>query len=202
MSRPLVVFDLDGTLTRKDTLVAFSEFTHGKFISFLIFSMVSPLIALAFMGILKRQFLKELLLKIHYKGKSEQELKNMGSQFAEKVMPALLNDAIYSAMKAHLAEGNTVLVLTASCDVWVEPWCNLQKIEFLGSRMQFNNSVCTGKLVGENCRGEVKVKMMKEYFQTNIYSLEAAYGNEKSDLAVMNLARNKFFVRNGKMEKL
>lgn len=202
MEGNLIAFDLDGTVTKRDTMLAFTQFTHGKIRSSLIYASLSPLIVLAYSSFLSRQYVKEMVLKLHYKGIAKADLLAMGERFSEKVLPGLLTESIFSQLKSHIHEGNKIVILTASCDVWVEPFCRNHQIEFIGSHMEFIDGVCTGNLSNKNCRGEQKYQLLKEYLFRTGYKLKAAYGNETSDLHFMKLAEEKYFVHRGSIKQI
>ncbi len=202
MNGNVIVYDLDGTLTKRDSMVAFTHFTHGRLKSSLIYFLLSPIILLAFTSLVSRQYVKELLLKLHYKGMKYTDLLILGQRFANEKMPSLLHKSIFLAMKTQLVEGNIVVVLSASCDIWVEPWCKLNEVQFLGSKLEFINGACTGKLLGKNCKGEEKVRVLSEFLCSDDYECLKAYGNEKSDLHFMKLATKQFYVHKGKVTEL
>ncbi|MBL0341692.1 MAG: haloacid dehalogenase-like hydrolase [Bacteroidetes bacterium] len=146
MNGNVIVYDLDGTISKGDTMVAFTQFTHGKIRSTLIYALVSPLILLAYSSLISRHYVKEMVLKLHYRGFHKEDLLVLGKRFSEDFLPSLFYESIYSGIKSQIRDRNIIVILTASCDVWVEPWCRKNQIEFLGSRMEFVDGICTGKL--------------------------------------------------------
>lgn len=59
----------------------------------------------------------------------------------------------------------------------------------------------TGKFTGENCKGEEKVRRIKEL--AGDYQFRNAYtDNPKSDAPLLSLAENKFLIKNGKIIKI
>ncbi|UNA35862.1 HAD-IB family phosphatase [Klebsiella variicola subsp. variicola] len=56
----------------------------------------------------------------------------------------------------HQARGDTVVVVSASLDVYLRPWCQQHHLELLCSEVEFQNGAATGKYQGGDCSGLAK----------------------------------------------
>lgn len=79
-------------------------------------------------------------------------------------------------------------IISASYDLWINPFCK---------RLGIKNIICTnvdekGKIIGENCKGEEKVKRFKKEFP-NVEVLES-YSDSSTDIPMLLLAKKPFIV--------
>ncbi|HEY0274315.1 MAG TPA: HAD-IB family phosphatase, partial [Chitinophaga sp.] len=93
------------------------------------------------------------------------------------------------AIQEHLAAGHRVIVVTASAEEWVRPFCQGMGIEVIGSRMETDaEGRLTGKLLGLNCNGEEKVCRIKAQVDLSAYTSIYAYGDSSGDRPMLALA--------------
>ena len=81
--RELHLFDFDGTLTRRDSLLDFGQFAVGKRRSRLYFAMVMPMLLLMKMRIMSNGNSKQKFLELHFKGKTEVEMKLLADYYRD-----------------------------------------------------------------------------------------------------------------------
>ncbi|MEN7549612.1 HAD-IB family hydrolase [Rapidithrix thailandica] len=186
--QPLAVFDLDGTITRKDTFLEFIKFTHGKARLYMNFALISPLVLLYFLKLYNNTKLKELVLGLFYKGEKLDELNRLGRNFALKEIPRLCFPAMSERLEWHKAEGHKIVILTASCSVWVKAWCDANGYQLIATELEAIQGVVTGKLKTENCYGKAKVTRLYEELNLAQYDYKYAYGNSNSDKYYIEMA--------------
>jgi HAD superfamily hydrolase (TIGR01490 family) len=189
----LAVFDLDGTITTKDTMFEFIKYTHGTLHLCIALLYISPLYILTLLGVYQKEKMKEALLSFLYKNWLSEKITVMGNSFAEKQIPLMLNNDIYSKLLQHKENGDRVIILTASCSIWVEAWCKNEQLELISSILQIKNGVVTGKLYGLNCHGKEKVVRLAKYVNYKNYNMYA-YGNAPSDTPFIELANYKNYI--------
>lgn len=189
----LAVFDLDETITSKDTFLAFLKYTHGALPFYIRFSIVLPFALLMVLRLYSNTRLKELALTLFYKGYNASELQEKGNQFAAKYIPTMLNKEVYAALLMHKRQGDRVVVLTASCSTWVKQWCTNEGIELIASELEVVQGKITGKLKGNNCHGTEKVVRLKKEVDIASYEMYA-YGNAPSDRHYIELAQHKHYI--------
>ena len=94
--------------------------------------------------------------------------------------------------KSQQKENDTII--SASYDLWINPFCE---------RLGIKNIICTkvddkGKIIGENCKGEEKVKRFREEFP-NAEVLES-YSDSSTDIPMLLLAKKPFIVDGNKIK--
>lgn len=88
------------------------------------------------------------------------------------------------------------VIISASLTFLLEPIMNVLAIK---NWMSTNYDVKTGRIEGENCYGEEKLKQFKMHFKNQ--KLEAFYSDSLSDSPMMEFAENAYLVKNKKPQK-
>ena len=191
--RQIAFFDLDHTITSRDTLIEFLKFTHGKFRFYLNFICLSPILVLYKVKIVPNWKAKIILLSLFYKGWQQDKLKELGSRFAREKMPALVYERALTKIRWHLSEGHRVVIVSASVDLWFQSWCKQLGLELLSTELTFADGVFNGTYSRPNCYGIEKVKRIREKYDLSCYDKIYAYGDSRSDQFMMELAHESFF---------
>jgi phosphatidylglycerophosphatase C len=188
----VVVFDLDGTLTRSDTYVGFLIHVLGKR-PHKVFRL--PLLAINVLQHklgqkdntwLKKRFLSDILAGYH-----RTTLSDWADSFTRKLIRKSLHADALEKLNFHLAQGDELVLLTASLDLYVE---------HVGRQLGFDTIICTqtswingileGDLLGDNCYGENKLNRLQDWLDDNQDKvIELAYADHESDLPVLETAK-------------
>lgn len=193
MSKGLALFDFDGTITSKDSLLEFIKFSTGNIGFILVMVLFSPLI-LYYVFIKKEgEIAKRKVLSFLFKGKTNTELKKLGITFTEKVIPSILLPKAIEEINNHKKEGNRIVVISASLDMWLKPWVDSMGLELICTKMEFENQIFTGRFATANCIGNEKVNRILNYLNIDDYSPVYAYGNSRGDEAMLKLADHKYY---------
>jgi len=187
----IALFDFDGTITNSDTMFAFLRFGFPQF-GKNMFNSIPDFIKLA-LKLQNNQTTKEKLLSRFFKGLSVEELNQIGNQFCQKKLPELIKESALQEIKNHLTLNNEVFIITASAENWVKPWCNQLKINIIGTILEEENGLLTGKLNGKNCHGIEKVSRINAAINLKIFDHIYAYGDTKGDKYMLDLADFKYY---------
>ena len=191
----LAAFDLDGTLTRRDTLLHFLLFTRGWWRVGVSLLMLSPLMALALLGVCNGGRAKERLLRWHFRGTTRVQMQAWGEAFAAVAM-RWLNEPVVELLRRHQREGHTVCVVSASIDDWVRPICaQLGIVHVIATQFDYDaNGRLTGCFATPNCSGKEKVRRLLDEFPNRSDYKLYAYGNSHGDDALLEEADEKIKV--------
>ena len=203
MSR-LVLFDFDGTLTTKDSFPLFIKFCKGNSVFFFGFLLHGFSILLYKLGLKSGESLKQTVLSWFFKNNSEAELKERGVLFIEYLFEKkLFHSEILQKLVSESFQGSTVVVVSASPDIWIEPFCKKFNIRSISTKLLFENGKFNGRLATRNCAGKEKAHRIKEAFDLSTIKEIVAYGNSKDDLEMLSIAQEKYWVSsNGKIKCL
>ncbi len=188
MSKRLVLFDFDGTLTQKDTLFQFIRYYHGAIIFLAGLAVLSPVLVFLKLGLLDNGKAKEIVLRFFFKDTPLEIFNSRCSDFAQKRIPALIRPSAMLRLSNALKDQSKVVVVSASPENWVMPWCNSLNIQCIATRLQVVDQRISGKINGKNCHGKEKVTRIKEVLSLDDFDQIIAYGDSKGDREMLQLA--------------
>lgn len=192
----LAVFDLDGTITRHDTLIPFVLDCLWRKPWRLPRLLLLPALAFAFLLHRDRGRFKGALLRATIGGLPRAWLEARAAGF----VPRLLQRGVFAealrAIDDHRARGDRLLLMSASIDLYVP---------LIGQALGFAQTICSrvrwnadgtldGRLASANCRGEEKRRCLQALIAREPPQRLYAYGNSGSDLAHMRLASQAYLI--------
>jgi HAD superfamily hydrolase (TIGR01490 family) len=196
------VFDFDRTLYHGFSAIDFWIFFLKKHpASFIYFFYQIFCAILYFFGIISPESFKEKIL-IFFKNKTKEEVQQLVKEFWQKNFKKI-NQEVRQALDDNKKEGLTIVCISASYNfILNEIREKLGIYQILSTTYDFNSK----KIVGYNCKGENKVKLLKEWVQKEYnamdFTVQKAYSDSRVDLPLLRLAREGFFVKRGKIEKI
>src|SRR5580698_5992086 len=119
----IAFFDFDGTITTRDTLAELLKFKAGRFKYFMGLVFLSPVLILFKLGVISNHSAKEIMLEYFLKGEPLTEFNALCKEFAESRLPQLFRKGALSEIRRHLQNNTQVVIVTASPENWVQPWC-------------------------------------------------------------------------------
>src|SRR6187402_1038619 len=153
-NRKLVLFDFDGTITTHDTFILFIQFYHGKLKFLLGFLLLSPVLALMKLRLIANWKAKELVMTLFFKNVPVETFNLACAHFCKEVIPNHIRPNALKTLREHLKNGDTISVVSASPENWVNKWCEENRISCLSTVLEVDNQQrLTGKIAGKNCYG-------------------------------------------------
>jgi phosphatidylglycerophosphatase C len=192
-TKTLALFDFDGTISSKDSFVAFMKFTHGTPVFIFRMAMGFATFAGWKLGLVKSHFTKVKALRGFYKGWTEAQMTDARRRFTSEIIPTILFPKAIEKINWHKEHGHRIIVVTASCDAWLGDWTKLHDLEILCTEMELQNGVYTGELSKPNCRGKEKVNRIQQHLELETYSEIYAYGNDHGDNQMLAIATHPHF---------
>ncbi len=200
----LVVFDLDGTISRRDTFVPFVfGFLRRRPWRIPRLLLVLPALLAYLLGFSNRGALKGALLHHTMGGVNRAVVDSWSTRHAQRVgARGVYKDAL-AAIASHQKNGHYLVLMSASID------CYVQRISVA---LGFHETICTtvvwnrnntlnGRLQGSNIRGEKKAQQLRQLLSRLHPRESLAYGNNSADIEHMLLATRGVYV-NGNPGKL
>jgi HAD superfamily hydrolase (TIGR01490 family) len=186
----VAAFDFDGTLTRRETLLAFLIYTLG--VTRVVYDALalSPTLVGFGLGLVPNDVAKQRLFVQCLGGMRMDELESCGKQFAEQMLPRLMREESMQRLAWHQQQGHRCVVISASMTLYVSPWAI--KVGFddvLATNLEARaDRTTTGKFFGENCYGIEKVKRLEALLgKRESYTLYA-YGDSRGDAELLDMA--------------
>ena len=192
----LAVFDLDGTITHRDTLLpyvmGFPMSAPRKYLGMLclFWTVLLFVLRLRDHGDVKQAFIRCTL-----RGQPRTKVQGYTAQFVPSVLAGGVFADALARIKHHRAEGARLVLMSASTDLYVPAFgAALGFDDVICTGVQWNSDVLDGRLTTPNRRGTEKTRCFEALRKTHPGLITAAYGNAASDLDHMRLADHPLLV--------
>ena len=183
--KQLFAFDFDGTLTTRDTLIAFIRYACGTSRFLLGFLLHAPLLVLMKLRLYSNGKTKQRLFTWFFQGMSIETFDALCQSFALSHRHLLRPETVRLLQQA-LSEGSEVLVVSASIDNWVQPF--FPAVTVLGTQIEVIDGRLSGRFLTPNCYGQEKVRrILALHPDRSAYHL-TAYGDSRGDRELLAFA--------------
>ena len=193
MKNSIAFFDFDGTITTHDTLLEVIKFHKGSFSFYLGFIINAPYLLAYKAGIISNQTAKEKVLRYFFGGMQLPAFQQQCDAFANTSMPSFIRPKALEEIDRLKNAGTAIVIVTASAENWLQPWCTANGLMLLGTKLAVENGRLTGKISGLNCYGEEKVIRINAGFDLSQYDEIFCYGDTKGDKPMLQLATFSFY---------
>lgn len=184
----LAVFDFDGTITTKGTYPGFVSFAvrpGRKLVGGII---LSPLLIGYRCRLVSDRGIRKAISKVGFWGEEPDHLRRLGEQYAEEVLPGLIRSVALERIAWHQARGDRVVVVSASLDVYLGPWCGALGVDVICTQLEIRDGRLTGRYVRGDCCGDEKVRRIRERYTLADYETVHAYGDTEEDRQMLEMA--------------
>lgn len=196
MSKTLVLFDFDGTLTKHDTFNQFVFFAKGKPKAITGYFLFSPHIFLYYTKLLSGTTLKQKMTAFYFSGEKEEFLRDAGKRFIAKLeSDKEFKDDLFLKLSEFKKNGDEVCIVSASLDIWIRPFCEKHQLNYLCTELLFEKGIYTGNFKTPNCNNEEKAVRIKKAYDLSEYSKIIAFGNSSGDKSMFALANETHFIK-------
>jgi HAD superfamily hydrolase (TIGR01490 family) len=191
--KTLALFDFDGTITTKDSLICFIRFAVGdiKFVAGMLY--LSPMLAAYKLKIIANDKAKQYMLAYFFKGMHEEVFEQLAGEYSLNHIKRILRPKAMQRVAWHQAQGHTVVVVSASIENWLKPWCDVHNLELLATKLTVKEGLITGLFLTNNCYGIEKVHRVEKAYHLSHYDKVYAYGDSEGDKALLEIADNQHY---------
>lgn len=184
----LALFDFDGTITKDDSLLKFIPFVvgNGNFILGLL--VLSPVLVAYKLKLIPNYKAKQKMLSWFFKGMGKDEFYAVANEYSLHHIDKILRPRAIEKLNWHKQKGHKVVIVSASLECWLRPWCEKNGFELIATKLEIKNNTVTGKLLTKNCYGQEKVNRIKESYNLNEFEYIYAYGDSAGDKDMLELA--------------
>lgn len=202
----LALFDVDYTITKKETLmqlykyVILNDFKNIRFLPRAIYSGIMYAARIYDEKKVKESFLK-FIDKIDEKNLAIL-VKNFYSDVLEKI---LYKDAI-DMIKKLKGQGYIIYLISASPEFYLNEFYAIKEVDMvIGTRFSIEGGKFSRRMQGANCKGEEKVKRLKEVLQQKKIEVDYAnsymFSDSLSDKPLLDLVGNAYLINYRKKSK-
>lgn len=183
----IAFFDFDGTISQKDSLFLFVKFLVGK--KKFYWGILTHLhILLGYLlGVINNAYAKERLSGCFFKDYQREEFLLKCESFLP-VLKGILKDSAIKRLQWHQNRGDKVVLVSASFEEYLIPWCREFGIECIATRLEIKDDKISGKFSTPNCYGKEKTRRIQEKYRLDDFDKIYAYGDSKGDREMLELA--------------
>jgi phosphatidylglycerophosphatase C len=184
----LAVFDFDGTLTRRDTLVPFLAAVCGRRQVAVAMVRHGILVGRAAAGLGGETAAKQALFGRILKRRTIAEVQACLPPFTEQLLARGMRAEMLARVAWHRDEGHQLVMVSASPELYVGPIAgDLGFTTVIATRLEVDDEErLTGRLLGANVKGPEKVRRLQE--ELGDAPVGWAYGNSRGDRELLALA--------------
>jgi phosphatidylglycerophosphatase C len=189
----VAAFDFDGTLTRGGSVFDFLAEVSGRRSVVLASLALSPgLVHAALAGGTVADCTKEQLFERVLAGVDVERATVVASGFARRHLDGHLRPEVQGRLEWHRHRGDRVVIVSASPELYVGPAGHLLGVDgVIATRLAVSDAgSLTGRYEGANCRGEEKLKRLRQWIEESGEPPDRlwAYGNSRGDLRMLRAA--------------
>ncbi|MDA7816619.1 haloacid dehalogenase-like hydrolase [Sulfurimonas sp.] len=184
----LALFDFDGTLTCKDSLSEFLKHSVTREKYLLNMFKFLPYFILYKLKLLRNDISKQKLFEIFFKGMDEKQFNSIATNYSLIKLDSIIDKDRIEMLHNHQENGDRVVIVSASMQSWLQPWCDKNNIELLSTQLEFKDAKVTGKFSTENCYGIEKARRVKQLLHVEDYETIFAYGDSAGDTQMLEIA--------------
>jgi HAD superfamily hydrolase (TIGR01490 family) len=194
--RVVAAFDVDGTLTPRDTLLPFLVRAFGPLRVALAFAALAPHALRFAAGRSSIDAFKCRVIERLFAGARVAHLQAIGRAHADAVRAAI-RPAALERLEWHRSQAHSLVLVSASLDLYLEPLAaQLGVPDVLCTRVATRppgGEVFSGAIDGEDCTGAAKVRRIVERFG-DLAGIELhAYGDSAGDRDLLACADHRHF---------
>lgn len=197
MRHKVYIFDFDGTLTTRDTLLLFIRFVCGRWGFVAVFLRYAPLLVLMKLKLYLNWRVKQKVFAHCFGGMTTETFNDYCCSFARKYGSCVLRPKGFATVRKALDEGATVMIVSASVDNWVRPFfddilttlSNPTAFVVLGTEVEAIDGILTGQFKSRNCYGAEKVRRLSAQLpapREDCYIV--AFGDSRGDKEMLQYA--------------
>ena len=188
----LALFDFDHTITTVDTYGRFlrhiarpEQLTQARW-------QVGPMLAGYRLGMVSAQRLRARVTRFAFQGGNEENIRDAGSRFARAMLPTWLRPEMEQRIVWHQSQGDTVVVVSGSLDVYLQPWCAERGLAVICNALEAQSGQLTGRYLDGDC-GADKVRRIRARYDLTRYQAIYAYGDSREDRGMLALAQQRWY---------
>lgn len=189
----IAFFDFDGTITDTDSFTPFLYFAiDPKRLRFGRLRL-APLILGYKIGLVSGSRLRSAIFKLGFKGIDAAALISKGQTFSQQYIPNFIRPQALERIQWHLDRGDQVVVVSASIDVYLKPWCDALGLALICSEIEVHNGQITGRYLNKDCSALIKKQRILAQYQLADFNEVYVYGDTPEDRDMLSLGTQKFY---------
>lgn len=184
----LALFDFDGTLYHKDSFTGFIFYVHSKRHIALQGLKVLPYIQRYYLGFYPAPQMRHKLFQAMFTQANMREVDGHARHYAQRLIQGL-NPRLYQQLQHHQKQGDDVVLVSASLDIYLKYVCEILSIDLICTEVEIDPQLrYTGRYFTPDCSAEQKAVRILQRYTPKHYRKVYAYGNSIEDQQMLALA--------------
>ena len=189
----LALFDFDGTVTRSDTWTPFMRLAVKPARMLAARALLGPVVVGYRLGMVSASQGRQMAARVGLRGENAAAVRQLGVEYATAVLPGTVRKPALERIAWHKSQGDHVVIVSASLDVYLGPWCERSGLDYIGTRLEEQGGRLTGRYIEGDCTGTEKVRRIRDRFDLARYEVVYGYGDSGEDREMLELAHRKFY---------
>lgn len=191
----IAFFDFDDTISNGDSLWHFLRHSFSPIKLGLTFLSISPSMVMYKLKLMKNDKAKSRLFQAFFSNLTAKEFNTLATNFSNHKLDSMIKATALKRIQWHKQLGHQVVVVSASPVNWLQPWCDKQGIELIGTQLASDSGSgkITGQFIGNNCYGKEKEHRIRQTYNLENYESIYAYGDSKGDTEMLALANHSYY---------
>jgi HAD superfamily hydrolase (TIGR01490 family) len=188
----LALFDFDHTVTTCDTYARFLRrvATPAQLAS--ANWTVGPWLLGYRLGLLSAESIRRRVTAQVFPGRTPGEIESLGAAYAHGELPRLLRPDIMQRIDWHRSRGHEVVVVSASLDAYLGPWCAMHGLALVCNTLEVQDGRLTGRYAVRDI-GAYKAHEIRRRHDLSAYARIHAYGDSREDRPMLALAHERWY---------
>ena len=114
---------------------------------------LSPLIIGYRLRLVSDRAIRTAMSRVAFRGDEPDRLRRFGGRYTAEVLPGLIRPQAREQIAGHTGRGDRIVVVSASLDVYLVPWCRMTGVDVICTRLEVRDGLLTGSYVRGDCGG-------------------------------------------------
>ncbi len=189
----LALFDFDGTITSSDTWTPFMRMAVRPARMRAGAVVLTPVILGYRLGMISASRGRQAAARVGFRGEPADQVRQHGHHYASTVLPGTLQSRALERLEWHRAHGDQIVVVSASLDAYLIPWCAERRLECICTTLEERGGRLTGRYVDGDCAGAEKARRIRARYDLARYPVVYAYGDSGEDREMIALAHRRYY---------
>lgn len=166
----LALFDFDGTVTTADTWTPFMRFAIPPITLLAARVVLTPVVAGYRFGMITARRGRQVAMRVGFRGATATAVRERGARYAATVLPGVVRQSAVDRIGWHQSEGDDVVIVSASLDVYLGPWCEERGLAYICTTLEERQGTLTGRCVDGDCSGQEKARRILARYDLSRYA--------------------------------
>ena len=188
----LALFDFDHTITTQDTYSRFLRRVATPEQRAQAWWRAGPWVLAYRLKLISAERIRRHVTAAVFAGRHAAEIAQSARDYARDHLHEMVRPEMREQIQWHQAQGHTVVVVSGSLDLYLQPWCEQMGLQMICNRLEVSGERLTGRYAGGDC-GPRKVTLIRERFDLTQYERIHAYGDSSEDKPMLALAHERWY---------